>query len=336
MSTIQSSAEHLTLNADGSSKDIKFQANGVEKASIDSSGNLTVSGNLTSVGIDDNADATAITIDSSENVGIGASPSGGKLVITGTGAPQLKLTEDGEPKFQITLSGTTTTLEAASGGSESTAIAFKTSSSGTEAEHMRIDSSGALELTGDSGAGETFLNFTADSNLTKAQISGAKQGGSGGNLIFSTNNSSATLTESMRIDSTGAVTMPLQPSFRAYKTSTSSSGALTWNGTYHNAGSHFNISNGKFTAPIDGFYYISISFLTDSNTTQTSVHLGLNGVANDGVRLRSASSAYHETTSASHVIYLNANDYIEPAFSGGTVYGDLSYSWTLFSGHLLG
>ncbi|MCP3682951.1 MAG: hypothetical protein GY861_09695, partial [bacterium] len=66
MSTIQSSAEHLTLNADGSSKDIKFQANGVEKASIDSSGNLTVSGNLTSVGIDDNADATAITIDSSE------------------------------------------------------------------------------------------------------------------------------------------------------------------------------------------------------------------------------------------------------------------------------
>jgi|APSaa5957512535_1039671.scaffolds.fasta_scaffold20003_2 hypothetical protein len=68
MSTIKSSAEHLTLNADGASKDIKFQANGVEKASIDSSGNLTVSGNLTSVGIDDNADATAITIHSNETV----------------------------------------------------------------------------------------------------------------------------------------------------------------------------------------------------------------------------------------------------------------------------
>jgi len=34
MSTIKSSSEHLTLNADGASKDIKFQANGVEKASI--------------------------------------------------------------------------------------------------------------------------------------------------------------------------------------------------------------------------------------------------------------------------------------------------------------
>jgi len=41
MSTIKSSTEHLTLNADGSGKDIKFQANGVEKASIDSSGNFT-------------------------------------------------------------------------------------------------------------------------------------------------------------------------------------------------------------------------------------------------------------------------------------------------------
>ena len=38
MSTIKSSDEHLTLNADGSSKDIKFQANGAEKASLSSAG----------------------------------------------------------------------------------------------------------------------------------------------------------------------------------------------------------------------------------------------------------------------------------------------------------
>jgi len=72
VSTLKSSAEDLTLNADGSGNDIKFQSNGVEKASIDQDGNLVLSGNLTSVGIDDNASgATAITIDSSENVGIG-------------------------------------------------------------------------------------------------------------------------------------------------------------------------------------------------------------------------------------------------------------------------
>ena len=82
MSTIKSSDEHLILNADGSNKSVKFQANGVEKASISSSGAFTsttidatkLTGtipNFTSTGIDDNADATAITIDSSENVGIG-------------------------------------------------------------------------------------------------------------------------------------------------------------------------------------------------------------------------------------------------------------------------
>jgi len=83
MSTIKSSTEHLTLNADGSGKDIKFQANGVEVASISSTGNLT------STGIDDNATSTAITIDASENVGIGTTPapwsSAGKLEVSGMG-----------------------------------------------------------------------------------------------------------------------------------------------------------------------------------------------------------------------------------------------------------
>ena len=44
MSTIKSSDEHLTLNADGTSKDIKFQANGVEKASISSAGVIATNG----------------------------------------------------------------------------------------------------------------------------------------------------------------------------------------------------------------------------------------------------------------------------------------------------
>ena len=47
MSTIKSSDEHLTLNADGASKDIKFQANGVEKASISSAGVISSDGGST-------------------------------------------------------------------------------------------------------------------------------------------------------------------------------------------------------------------------------------------------------------------------------------------------
>jgi len=90
MSTIKSQDEDLTLNAHGSGNDIKFQSNGVEKASISGAGLFTsttidatkLTGtipNFTSTGIDDNADATAMTIDSSENVGIGATSPTNKL-----------------------------------------------------------------------------------------------------------------------------------------------------------------------------------------------------------------------------------------------------------------
>jgi len=89
MSTIKSSADHLTLSSDGSGKEVKFQIDGVEKASISSSGAFTstsidatkltgalpaISGaNLTGVGvagISSSADATAITITSAEKIGI--------------------------------------------------------------------------------------------------------------------------------------------------------------------------------------------------------------------------------------------------------------------------
>jgi len=41
MATIKSSNEHLTFNADGSAKEIRFQANGTQKASISSAGLFT-------------------------------------------------------------------------------------------------------------------------------------------------------------------------------------------------------------------------------------------------------------------------------------------------------
>jgi hypothetical protein len=101
MSKIQSSEDHLTLNADGASKDIKFQANGVEKASISSAGLFTattidatkltgdlpaISGaSLTGVGVDgivSSANATAITINSSEQVNVGTSTNRGATSLT--------------------------------------------------------------------------------------------------------------------------------------------------------------------------------------------------------------------------------------------------------------
>ena len=87
MSTIKSSAENLTLNADGANNDIKFQSNGSEVASIDQAGVMTATSfagsgaALTGVGVDgisSSANATAMTIDSAENIGIGTTPESGQ------------------------------------------------------------------------------------------------------------------------------------------------------------------------------------------------------------------------------------------------------------------
>ena len=81
MSTIKSSDEHLTLNADGTSKDIKFQANGVEKASISSAGAFTST----------TIDATKLTgalpaIDGSNLTGLSSFDPNGAVTINDSGA----------------------------------------------------------------------------------------------------------------------------------------------------------------------------------------------------------------------------------------------------------
>ena len=143
MSTIKSSDEHLTLNADGTSKDIKFQANGVEKASIDSSGNLTVSGNLTSVGIDDNADATAITIDSSENVAIGhTSTTGSKFAICDGANSQIQFFPEISTDTNLTQHYDPTASAYINAETRAASHSFKIGTT----ERTSIDSSGNLSI----------------------------------------------------------------------------------------------------------------------------------------------------------------------------------------------
>ena len=77
MSTIKSSAENLTLNADGANNDIKFQSNGSEVASIDQAGLLTASG---------------VTVTGVVNVGTGdISSVDSNSIVVGSGATNLRM-----------------------------------------------------------------------------------------------------------------------------------------------------------------------------------------------------------------------------------------------------
>jgi hypothetical protein len=93
MSTIKSSSEHLTLNADGASKDIKFQANGVEKASISSAGLFT-----------------STTIDATKLTGNLPAISGASLTNLPAGGKVLQVVASHDPNKSSTTSMTAVAL----------------------------------------------------------------------------------------------------------------------------------------------------------------------------------------------------------------------------------
>ena len=156
-----------------------------------------VSRGLLNTGVSDSSDATAITIDSSENVLIGATSGSDPLVVSDSGASSItarfintnadanpanirlqKLSSspaDGDYIGMINVSGENDTSEETifqsidfistdvSDGSEDGIIAFRTRGAGSLAERMRIDSSGAVFIggtshySGGSNAGDATL-----------------------------------------------------------------------------------------------------------------------------------------------------------------------------------
>ena len=137
MSTIKSSAEDLTINADGSNE-IKFQINAVEKASINSSGLLTST----------TIDATALT---------GALPALDGSSLTGISGGDLT------PSFGVELSSHQSIPNATE-----TKIAFDTEVWDTDSA---FDNSSNYRFTVPSGEGGKYLfSYGGSMALTQDQI----------------------------------------------------------------------------------------------------------------------------------------------------------------------
>jgi len=131
-------------------------------------------GNFSSTGIDDNATSTAITIDSSQRVGIGTSSPFGELSIKST-SPQVYLETLANGNVQINFNETADQLDVMVNNSNGK-IAFGTNST----ERMRITSSGNV------GIGTASPNSTASAGPT-LEISGT----AGGNLVLSDSNATS-------------------------------------------------------------------------------------------------------------------------------------------------
>ena len=166
--------------------------------------------NFSSTGIDDNATSTAITIDASENVGIGTTSPTTALTVSTDGTEQITInradasinagntvgtilfTGDDPSANQIGAKIQVLASENWATNAYGSHITFSNDSSGTLTERMRIDSSGNVDLY--QGNNLTW-RFAAGST-----IRGSMSIDSADNITFSNGSSN---TERMRIDSSG-------------------------------------------------------------------------------------------------------------------------------------
>ncbi len=245
------------------------------------------------------------------------------------------------------------------------------------ADNYGIDSDGSITTTGITSTGDVAINgvltttglgttLSSNSyNIVTIQTDKDDTAAADGLLQF-THGSASTVkgeirydaSESMfelghgdnqghvRINNSGYVTTPNQPSFCAYDIQTSS-GDIIYGSTWHNEGNHFNTTTGVFTAPITGVYHFSFSALMGNpvNTSHYSRLLWkINGSNNTRYgdtlddRNKSAVTASgnseYWTNHLSLTFKLSANDTIT-VYNGGSqkVYGA---QYGHFCGHLVG
>ena len=146
-------------------------------------------------------------------------------------------------------------------------------------------------------------------------------------------------TERMRISSTGAVTKPALPYFYATATPTVGSNNIHSFGNVHgNNGNHYNNSNGRFVAPVSGFYWFACGIWCNSSSTNTSYLIQLQRYRAAAGSSTAFAGANHRTQynslNCSGGTYMEANDYVWIQQTGISIQPSTPRNY--FSGYLVG
>ena len=281
---------------------------GSGNVSLGSGHNLVVPGNITGQG------TAAITSNATV---------GGTLGVTGTSALTGVVTIDGSNALS-TASGANAKLNV--GSLSGTAGALNVNVAGT-------DGAGAYRLiNATDGVTTNFLVKTDNSGSENRLELGPETASA---ICFEIQGA-----ERMKINPAGLVTKPNTPAFHAYRNAGNytSNVDIVWNQVVYNQGSHYNNSNGRFTAPVAGVYQFNVMGSVTGGALNGSLHrLHINGSAQAAIWPIFNGNDNHTSHGNSFLISLNASDYvtIRAASGGATWYGGVN-SHNYFSGFLVG
>jgi hypothetical protein len=255
----------------------------------------------------------------------------------------------------------------ATDGNQSGSLAFFTNANSGPVERMRLNSDGSLVVQNSTNP---IIRAKSNNQYVNAVVSASWDTGTGASMEMAYNPNSAvgyiqntyavtsgqvygdihfrqnvggSMVNRMTIKADGGqVLKPSNPAFRAYYSVNGSwnlaiNETFIFNLTEYNIGSHFNTSNGRFTAPVAGVYQFNFYSIYYGPLTNGAISFRKNnGAFTSGYNIHYSTSAtgwenIHYSTS----VYLNAGDYVSIMNSGGSTqyHGD---DWSSFSGYLVG
>lgn len=141
--------------------------------------------------------------------------------------------------------------------------------------------------------------------------------------------------DQITVDSSGRMTNSSQPCFHVRGGSGYTNTYILFDDILVDNGSNYNSATGRFTAPVTGYYFISVGMLQNgnTNTNDPEIKLRKNGseyAASQG-RYRSGTNWGYASTQS--VMYLTTGDYAHALFNAASSYG--SY-FGHFAGYLIG
>ncbi len=126
-------------------------------------------------------------------------------------------------------------------------------------------------------------------------------------------------TAALSIDSSGRVLTPARPSFFVSHDSASSAGltgTVNFNTVHSNNGSHFDITNDRFVAPVAGFYHFSFTGLGAGSSSAAQLAAG--NACRVEIQRSTDSGSNYTPFAHSYAYFASSDSYPNVGCSGAT------------------